>query len=151
MMLCDAVSNVALVDSAAVFTVGVALPEVASIVVSLLGELTDKIWSKAPLELAKANRVRFDAAGFTASEIDTILGSHWYTPTWQTILASSVIALDGVDNVSAIAAPIGSAQSYDEARFITQIVAMLARYQATEMPLASMIDTPCLPQANDAD
>lgn len=147
----DAVSQVALVDSAASFTVGLAIPGVASIGVDILAELSDELWSKAPSELAAANRERLLAAGFDHGGVTSILANEWYTPTWRTVLSSSVAALSGVENVRSTASVIQSVQSFDEARFVAQSVAMLAWYHTSQTPLAVILDDPRLPHAIDAN
>ncbi len=148
LVLRDAIGSVALVDSAASFTVGLAIPGL-NIGLNVLGELADEVWSMAPSELEAKNRQRFGKAGFSDSNVDAIIDNIWYTPTWQTVLASSAATLEGVENIATIATSIMSVGSYDEARFVMQIIAMLAWYHAVETPLASIIDDPQLPHAVD--
>ena len=89
-MLRHTIAGVALVDSAASFTVGLAIPGVASIGVNILGELADEVWSMAPSELADKNRQRFMKAGFSDSNIDVIIDNIWYTPTCTTSAQAAI-------------------------------------------------------------
>jgi hypothetical protein len=117
------------------FAMNIATPGVVGMATSV----NNLVWELPPEDLAKKNDATLKAAGVTDATRKAFLKNKAFTPTLQTEFVAALATLGsatGRDAVVALAAR--EAQSEDDARFFRRNAQILARYQETVEPIASV-------------
>lgn len=124
-----AISEMAVVQYIGGLPVDFALPMTASVAVSVLGELSNKIYQQNALELESGNRACLADGGIGPDTIEAFFASYYMTPTMHTIFCVSINRLTGVKNLDLAANHLAQAASFEETRFLLNSVALLTWYQ----------------------
>ena len=107
--------------------------------VSTSSILSDWVWDTSPGDLRLEIEAVLRAIDVPQDQIDRFLRHHWYPLSMQAALAGSLKMLDGVDGRADVIPLALSVDSEGQARFVTQTLAMTARYHDTVKPLAKVV------------
>jgi hypothetical protein len=108
-------------------------------IVSASSQLTNWVWDTAPGDLRVQIETTLLGIGAGREEIDRFLRHHWYTLSMQTVLASSLAALDGVEARADVLPLALSVGSEGQARFVVQTLDMLKQYHVLQEPLSALV------------
>ncbi len=108
-------------------------------IISASSTLTDWVWDTPPGDLRVDIETTLLSVGASREEIDRFLRHNWYTLSMQTVLATSLGALDGVEGRAEVIPLALSVGSEGQARFVVQTVEMLKRYHAAHGTLSELV------------
>jgi hypothetical protein len=108
-------------------------------IISASSTLTDWVWDIPPGDLRVDIEKTLLSVGASKEEIDRFLRHNWYTLSMQTVLATSLGALDGVEGRAEVIPLALSVGSEGQARFVVQTVEMLKHYHAAHAPLSELV------------
>jgi len=147
-VLREAVSHVAKVDVIA--SVGMSFAPVPSIPgASYLGEVTEAVWTTDPSELREQNIERLQAAGVGDDLIERFMDNGFISPTQQTLTATALGQLEGVDGLEVLLEISAQADSLELAQFDIANTMLLAAYHREVAPLATIFPGAPVPVAID--
>lgn len=148
-VLREAVSHVAKVDVIASVGMSVApIPRIPG--ASYLGEVTDAIWTTDPSELRKQNIERLQAAGVSDELITRFMDNGFISPTQQTLTATALGQLEGVDGLEVPLEISAQADTLELAQFDIANTMLLAAYHREVAPLATLFPGAPVPVAIDS-
>ena len=148
-VLREAVSHVAKVDVIA--SVGMSFAPVPSIPgASYLGEVTEAVWTTDPSELREQNIERLQATGIGDELIGRFMDNGFISPTQQTLTATALGQLEGVDGLEVLLEISARADSLELAQLDIANTMLLAAYHREVAPLATIFPGAPVPVAMDS-
>jgi hypothetical protein len=110
----------------------------ASMVISTATMLTDWVYDTPPGDLKVRNEKALLAMGVSQEAVDQLLRHHWYTLTLQSQLVRGLERLTGTTGRPDVMPLALTVESEEQARFVVEAVAMLARHHETVVPIAKV-------------
>ena len=145
-----AISDMAVVQFVGGLPVDIALPMTASFALGALGN-DERIYVQTASELEAANRQCLAGEGFTAQDSEAFIQADFLTPTMQTAVCRDLMALSGVTNREELVHQLVDSQSFEEARFLTRAIGLLADFNTHRTPLASIVSDSSVPEGLTRD
>jgi len=129
--------EVAKVDAIANFSTGLLLPGVGAF--SVIASTSNLAWKYSAEELRVQNFKHLQKQGVDKKLIDDFLNNEMFSPTLQTVIVTSLLAMDGVKDRSIVLEKAGWADSEEMAFFFTDTVRMLSEFHHSQTALTSLI------------
>jgi len=118
-------------------TMSVFIP--GSIAITATRIVSQWVWDTPKADLIVRNQKSLEAIGVPDSQIRTFANNPQFPLSVQTAFVSNLSRLKGIPGEVESVALASTAQSEEQARFLTDSVGMLVRYNDTQVPLARLM------------
>jgi hypothetical protein len=135
-VLQERLGEVASVDASANFGAKLLMPGMGAF--NLVASASNMVWNIDPAELREQNFNRLQEQGVSEAQIETFLDNSMYSPTLQTIMITSLLDMEGVENRIVALEKANWANSEGMAFFFANTVRMLAAFHSSQGGLASL-------------
>lgn len=135
-VLQEKMNAVAKVDAIANFSTGLLLPGIGAF--NVIASTSNLAWQFSPQELRAKNFKHLQNQGVDKELINDFLNNEMFSPNLQTIIVTSLLDMQGVNNRSIVLEKASWVDSEEMAFFFTDTVRMLAEFNSTQSKLTSL-------------